>query len=252
MDDKEEDYSSLSLDERLVHKVWKVRLQAYDELAAEFEKSRNENDPVFTNLLLDVLKKIILDSNVVAQEAGYNTFVKFLIYGGTVSNVNKLKSLGIVGSICEKGLLSTRKNTKEWSNESLLLMLEITNDPNSIVEDILPYLTNRLPKLVTGCVAGLVSIFENFGCKIISPKPVIPCLTKLFAHADKNVRNETTKLTIELYRWMGDALSNILFPDLKPVQQKDLTAAFEKETGKPATQKRLTRKQKEEIERQKN
>lgn len=251
MDDKEEDYSSLSLDERLVHKVWKVRLQAYDELAAEFEKSRNENDPVFTNLLLDVLKKIILDSNVVAQEAGYNTFVKFLIYGGTVSNVNKLKSLGIVGSICEKGLLSTRKNTKEWSNESLLLMLEITNDPNSIVEDILPYLTNRLPKLVTGCVAGLVSIFENFGCKIISPKPVIPCLTKLFAHADKNVRNETTKLTIELYRWMGDALSNILFPDLKPVQQKDLTAAFEKETGKPATQKRLTRKQKEEIERQK-
>ncbi|RCK66078.1 Spindle pole body component alp14 [Candida viswanathii] len=251
MDDKDEDYSSLSLDEKLVHKVWKVRLQAYDELAAAFEKSRNENDPVFTNFLLDNLKKIILDSNVVAQEAGYNAFVKFLIYGGTVSNVNKLKSLGIVGSICEKGLLSTRKNTKEWSNESLLLMLEITNDPNSIVEDILPYLTNRLPKLVTGCVSGLVSIYENFGCKIISPKPVIPCLSKLFAHADKNVRNETTKLTIELYKWMGDALTNVLFPDLKPVQQKDLTAAFEKEKGNATEQKRLTRKQKEEIERQK-
>ena len=99
-------------------------------------------------------------------------------------------------------------------------MIEISNDPNSIVEDILPYLTNRLPKLVTGCVSCLASIIENFGCKIISPKPIVPCLSKLFAHADKNVRNETTKLTIELYRWMGDALINALFSDLKPVQQK--------------------------------
>ena len=163
---------------------------------------------------------MILDSNVVAQETGYNTFNKFLIFGGNAANVSKLKNLGIIGSICEKGLLSSRKNTKEWSVESILLMIEISNDPNSIVEDILPYLTNRLPKLVTGCVSCLASIIENFGCKIISPKSIVPCLSKLFAHADKNVRNETTKLTIELYRWMGDALINALFSDLKPVQQK--------------------------------
>ncbi|KGQ99777.1 hypothetical protein MG5_06260 [Candida albicans P57072] len=249
MSTEEEDYSNLSLEERFVHKVWKVRLQAYEELATNIENSRNESDPIFTSLSLDNLKKMILDSNVVAQETGYNTFNKFLIFGGNAANVSKLKNLGIIGSICEKGLLSSRKNTKEWSVESILLMIEISNDPNSIVEDILPYLTNRLPKLVTGCVSCLASIIENFGCKIISPKSIVPCLSKLFAHADKNVRNETTKLTIELYRWMGDALINALFSDLKPVQQKDLTAAFEKEKGTSPQQKRYTKKQREEIER---
>ncbi|CAX40427.1 microtubule-associated protein, putative [Candida dubliniensis CD36] len=249
MSTEEEDYSNLSLEERLTHKVWKVRLQAYEELATNIENSRNEMDPIFINFPLDNLKKMLLDSNVVAQETGYNAFNKFLIFGGNAANVSKLKNLGIVGSICEKGLLSSRKNTKEWSIESILLMIEISNDPNSIVEDILPYLTNRLPKLVTGCVNCLASIIENFGCKIISPKPIVPYLSKLFAHADKNVRNETTKLTIELYRWMGDALINALFSDLKPVQQKDLSAAFEKEKGKTPEQKRYTKKQREEIER---
>lgn len=155
MSTEEEDYSNLSLEERFVHKVWKVRLQAYEELATNIENSRNELDPIFTSLSLDNLKKMILDSNVVAQETGYNTFNKFLIFGGNAANVSKLKNLGIIGSICEKGLLSSRKNTKEWSVESILLMIEISNDPNSIVEDILPYLTNRLPKLVTGCVSCL-------------------------------------------------------------------------------------------------
>ena len=126
-------------------------------------------------------------------------------------------------------------------------MIEISNDPNSIVEDILPYLTNRLPKLVTGCVSCLASIIENFGCKIISPKPIVPCLSKLFAHADKNVRNETTKLTIELYRWMGDALINALFSDLKPVQQKDLTAAFEKEKGTSPQQKDIPKSKEKKL-----
>ena len=75
-------------------------------------------------------------------------------------------------------------------------MIEISNDPNSIVEDILPYLTNRLPKLVTGCVSCLASIIENFGCKIISPKPIVPCLSKLFAHADKMLEMKLLNLLL--------------------------------------------------------
>ena len=90
MSTEEEDYSNLSLEERFVHKVWKVRLQAYEELATNIENSRNELDPIFTSLSLDNLK-MILDSNVVAQETGYNTFNKFLIFGGNAANVSKLK-----------------------------------------------------------------------------------------------------------------------------------------------------------------
>ena len=57
MSTEEEDYSNLSLEERFVHKVLKVRLQAYEELATNIENSRNELDPIFTSLSLDNLKK---------------------------------------------------------------------------------------------------------------------------------------------------------------------------------------------------
>ncbi|KAK7678774.1 hypothetical protein QCA50_018209 [Cerrena zonata] len=52
-----------------------------------------------------------------------------------------------------------------------------------------------------------------------------------------------------MYKWMGDALNTVLFPDLKPVQQKDLTAAFEKVKGEPVEQKRYTKTQQFEIAR---
>ncbi|KAK6198560.1 armadillo-type protein [Scheffersomyces amazonensis] len=246
---EEPDYSSLPLDQRLVHKVWKVRLEAYDELSKLFENSRNENDEIFQefNNRPELLKQFITDSNVVAQENAINSLVNYLKYGGTINNVARLKSIGIITSIIEKGLSSNRKNTKEYSIESLLLMIEISKDPNSLIEDFIPTFSNRLPKLVSGSVQGLNTIISNFGCQIISPRLIIPALPKLFAHADRNVRSETTQLTVELYKWMGDNLSTILFPDLKPIQQKDLTKAFEAVTGTVPEQKRLTREQ--ELER---
>lgn len=248
MSEKEEDYSSLPLDERLVHKVWKVRLGAYDELGKQFQASRNDQDPCF-DIRPEILKGALLDLNVAAQESAYNAFIQYLKYGGTPAVVNRLKNVGIVGAICEKGLTSARKSTKEYAIESLLLLIEISKDPNTIIEDIVPYLGNRLPKLVAGCVAALANIIENFGCKIVLPKNIIPSLGKLYGHADKNVRAETKSLTLELYKWMGDSLSTILFPDLKPVQQKELTTAFEAVKGSAVEQKRLTRTQKEEFER---
>lgn len=247
MADKEEDYSSLPLDERLVHRVWKVRVGAYDELTKQFESSRNEHDPCF-DLQPELLKGSLLDANVAAQESAYNAFVHYLKYGGTPQVVHRLKNVGIVGAICEKGLTSTRKNTKEYVIESMLLLVEISKDPNAIIEDIIPFLGHRLPKLVAGCVGALGTLVENFGCKIISPKNIIPSLGKLYGHADKNVRAETKRLTIELYKWMGDSLPTILFPDLKPVQQKELTTAFEGVKGTVPEQKRLTKVQQEALE----
>ncbi|KAK6461254.1 armadillo-type protein [Scheffersomyces coipomensis] len=251
MSGEEPDYSSLPLEERLVHKVWKVRLEAYEEITREFQNSRNENDSVFQPFhnKPEVFKQFITDSNVVAQENAVNSLVNFLKFGGTVNNVSRLKSSGIVTSIIEKGLSSSRKNTKDYSIEALLSLIEISNDPNTLIEDFIPTFANRLPKLVTGSVQGLTAIVENYGCQVISPRLIIPSLPKLFGHADKNVRLETTKLTVELYKWMGDALSSILFPDLKPIQQKDLSKAFEEVANVTPEQKRLTRSQQQEIKR---
>ncbi|KAG5420821.1 hypothetical protein I9W82_002702 [Candida metapsilosis] len=248
---EEVDFTTLPLEERLDHKVWKARLSAYEELSKQYESSRNDRDPVFTSQPPDVFKKFLTDSNVVAQEAGYKAFINYLKFGGNASVVGRLvKSIGIIQPICEKGLSSSRKGTKDNAIESILIMIEYIDSPDLIVEEILPHLGNRLPKLVAGCVTALVAIYENFGCKIVSPKVVIPSLGKLFGHADRNVRSETTKLAVELYKWMGESLPSILFPDLKPVQQKDLTSAFEAVKDEKPQQKRLTKLQKDEIARQ--
>lgn len=250
----EPDYSSLSLEEKLEHKLWKARLQAYDEITKQCQNSRNDLDECFQKLNAkpEIFKKAVVDANVVAQESGIQALSSYLKFGGNSANAQKLKSSGVVASLCEKGLSSSRSGTKAKAVDCLLWFIELSENANGVIEDILPFLKHRLPKLVAGCVSALHVIVENFGChSVISPKLIIPCLGKLFAHADRNVRAETTKLTVELYKWMGAALETILFPDLKPVQQKDLTKAFESLQNITPEQKRFTRNQQIEIARRK-
>lgn len=252
MSEAQEDYLSLPLSERLAHKVWKVRLEAYEEHTKQFENSRSEHDGCFEgfNSQPELVKKAVLDANVVAQETAVSMLCSFLQYGGTAANVARLKNGGLVTALCEKGLSSSRAGTKAKATEALLLFVELSSDPDAIVEEISLHVGNRLPKLVAGTVLALTAIVENYGCQVVSPKPLIPVLVKLFSHADRNVRAETTKLAVELYKWMGDALVTLLFADLKPVQQKDLTVAFEKVKDVTAEQKRYTRRQQQQREKE--
>lgn len=248
----DEDFSALPLEDRLVHKVWKARLGAYEECIRMFENSRNEDDECFQlfNQQPDLIKKIVIDLNVVAQETGILAFSKYLELGANAQTANRCKNNGIITSLCEKGLSSSRAGTKAKSIDCLLLWVEVLGGSDGVVEEMLPFVTHRMPKLVAGVVNGLGQIVEDFGCSIVKPNPIIEVLPKLFAHADRNVRTETSKLTVELYKWMKDALVTILFDDLKPVQQKDLTKAFEPFQAELPSQKRLTRAQQEQQRQQ--
>lgn len=245
----QEDYSQLLVEEKISHKVWKVRLEGYNTLIENFSNSRDCNDPVFAlfNQRPDTLKAIVTDANVVAQETGLSVLSKFLELGGTSSNVIRLKGAGVIAAVCEKGLSSSRAGTKAKSAEVLLQFVEFFNSAEPVIEVVVPYYENRLPKLVAGCVNAVSQMVENFGCTIVPAKLVIPTLAKLFGHADRNVRAETTKLTVELYKWLGDGLTTILLPNLKPVQQRELTAEFEKVKGEKPEQRRLTKAQQEEL-----
>lgn len=248
---EEQDFASLPLKDRLTHKVWKARLSAYEEYASQFQKSPSEEAECFNvfNSQPELVKKIITDSNVVSQEAGIQMLLSFLEYGGSLNNVTRLKNSGIVSSLCEKGLSSSRPGTKSKSIEALLFIVEILNTADGVIEELLPFFKHRLPKLVAGCVAALTSIVENFGCgDVVSPSILFPEVPKLFTHSDKNVRGEATKLAIELYKWMGASLETILFQDLKPIQQKELSKHFSEIEVGSQQPKRLTRKQREQAE----
>lgn len=181
------------------------------------------------------------DSNVAAQQEGLAALCAFLKFGGKEGAVRARSHA--IQPIVEKGLSSTRAATKASALEALLLFVEL-DVPGPVIEDILPALSNKQPKVVAASVAALTQIFHNYGCKTADPKPVLKILPKVFGHADKNVRAEATNLTVEFYRWLREAMKPMFWGELKPTQQTDLEAQFEKIKAEPSPkQERLLRSQ---------
>ncbi|TFB01665.1 Spindle pole body component alp14 [Trichoderma ghanense] len=248
MADKEEDFSSLPLPDRFSHKNWKVRKQAYEDVAKQFAKSPDESDPCFRPFLNDpgLWKSAVADSNVAAQQEAIAALCEFLKYGGRDC---ALRTRGVaISPIVEKCLSSTRPAIKQNSLEALLLFIEL-DTAAPVVEEVLPGLGNKVPKNVAATLNALTQIVHNYGCKIVDPKPILKALPKAFGAADKNVRAEATGLAVELYRWLREAMKPMFWGDLKPTQQTDLEAQFEKvkAEGTPK-QERLLRTQQEQAE----
>lgn len=145
--------------------------------------------------------------------------------------------------IVEKGLGATRPQAKQKALEALMLYIEL-DKPDPIIEELLPILSHKQPKIIVATLSALTSIYHAFGCKIIEPKPTLKALPKVFGHADKKVREEAQNLTVEFYRWLKDAMKPLFWNDLKPVQQQDLEKLFEKVKDEPPPkQERLLRSQ---------
>ncbi|UKZ95865.1 uncharacterized protein TrAFT101_010677 [Trichoderma asperellum] len=248
MADQEDDFSSLPLPDRFSHKNWKVRKQAYEDVAKQFAKSPDESDPCFRPFLNDpgLWKSAVSDSNVAAQQEAIISLCEFLKYGG---RDGALRTRGLtISPMVEKCLSSTRPAIKQNSLEALLLYIEL-DVAAPVIEEVLPGLGNKVPKNVAATLNALTQIVHNYGCKIVDPKPILKALPKAFGAADKNVRAEATGLAVELYRWLREAMKPMFWGDLKPTQQTDLEAQFEKvkAEGNPK-QERLLRSQQEIAE----
>ncbi|KAF7561202.1 hypothetical protein G7046_g2961 [Stylonectria norvegica] len=243
MADAEEDFSSIPLTDRFTHKVWKVRKAAYEEAAKLFSVSASESDPCFRQFLNEthLWKSAVTDSNVAAQQEAIIALCAFLKFGGRECCL-KTRQLTITPMV-EKCLSSTRAATKQNAIEALLLYIEL-DVAAPVIEEILPGLSNKVPKNVAATLHAFSQIFHNYGCKIVDPKPVLKGLPKAFGAADKNIRAEATGLAVELYRWLREAMKPMFWSELKPTQQTDLEAQFEKVKAEaPPKQERLLRSQ---------
>ncbi len=243
MADQEEDYSQLPLPDRFTHKVWKVRKEGYEAAAKQFELTPDESDPAFRPFLQDpgLWKSAAGDSNVAAQQEGLAALCAFLKYGGQQAAVKSRNYT--LQPIYEKGLSSTRPQAKASALEALLLYVELDKS-EPVIEELLPALSHKQPKVIAATLNAITAIYHNFGVKIVEPKPVLKALPKVFGHADKNVRAEAQNLTVELYRWLKEAMKPVFWGELKPLQQQDLEKLFEKVKEEPAPkQERLTRAQ---------
>ncbi|TVY20406.1 Spindle pole body component alp14, partial [Lachnellula arida] len=243
MAEKEEDFSSLPLPDRFQHKIWKVRKAGYEDAAKQFEITPDEHDPAFRPFLQDpsLWKGAVADSNVAAQQDGIAALCAFLKFGGR-EGCTRTRS-HTVTPLVEKGLSSTRAATKASALEAILLYIEL-DTAGPIVEDLLPGVSNKQPKVIAATLAALTAVIHNYGCKTVDPKPILKILPKAFGHADKNVRAEATNLAVEFYRWLREAMKPMFWGDLKPTQQTDMDAQFEKIKAEPAPkQERFLRSQ---------
>ncbi|KAG8821862.1 Microtubule-associated protein, microtubule dynamics during spindle orientation, partial [Serendipita sp. 401] len=221
----EEDFSALSIAERLAHKNWKARVSAYETLVKTFQATPSETDPAFKPYISspDLLKKMVTDSNVVAQEKGVETVIAFVKFAGeTAARTREV----VVPALVDKCLGSTRQGTKAKAIELILEYVEVENGAAAIVDDVLPGLNAKQPKAVAGAVSVLKDIIRLYGPVVCPPKSVFKALPKIFAHSDQTVRAEGSQLVQSLYSYVGDAIQPAI-AELKPVQIKELTEACE-------------------------
>ncbi len=129
---QEEDFSILSIADRLAHKNWKARVSAYESLIKTFQTTASETDPAFKPYLnnSDTLKKIVTDANAVAQEKGVECVVNLVKFAG--ENAAKTREV-VVPALVEKCLGSTRAGTKNQAIELVLQYVEAENGGTGVV-----------------------------------------------------------------------------------------------------------------------
>lgn len=129
---QEEDFSSLSIEDRLAHKNWKARVNAYEALIKTFTFSSSDTDPAFKPFLNnpDTLKKIATDSNAVAQEKGVECIVALVKFAG--ENAARTREV-VVPALVDKCLGSTRAGTKNQALELALQYVEVENTGAGVV-----------------------------------------------------------------------------------------------------------------------
>ncbi|KAH9981072.1 armadillo-type protein [Lactifluus volemus] len=221
----EEDFSTLSIEDRLSHKNWKARVSAYETLVKTFQLTASDTDPAFRPYTSnpDILKRIVTDSNAVAQEKGVECVIAFVKFAG--ENAARSKD-AVVPALVDKCFGSTRAGTKGQAIELTLQYVEVGNGGAGIVEHVLSGLAAKQPKAVAGTVTVLKEIVRLFGTQVTPPAPILKALPKIFGHSDKAVRSEGTNLAHALYQYLGTGIEPWI-TDLKPVQVKELKEAWE-------------------------
>ncbi|KAL6480806.1 hypothetical protein MHYP_G00118390 [Metynnis hypsauchen] len=195
-DDSE--WMKLPIDQKCEHKVWKARLNGYEEALKLFQRIGDEKSPEWGKYL-GLIKKFVTDSNAVAQLKGLEAALVFIenahVAGKTTGEV--------VSGVVSKVFNQPKARAKELGTDICLI---------------------------------------EFGSKIITLKPVVKVLPKLFESREKAVRDEAKLLAVEIYKWIRDALRTPL-QNINSVQLKELEEEWVKVPAGAPKQSRFLRSQ---------
>ncbi|XP_078139030.1 cytoskeleton-associated protein 5 isoform X2 [Centroberyx gerrardi] len=233
-DDSE--WMKLPIDQKCEHKVWKARLNGYEEALKLFQRIEDEKSPEWGKYL-GLMKKFVTDSNAVAQLKGLEAALAFIenahVAGKTTGEV--------VSGVVTKVFNQPKARAKELGADICLMYIEIER-AEVVQDELLKGLDNKNPKIVVACIDTLRKGLSEFGSKIVTLKPVVKVLPKQFESREKAVRDEAKLLAVEIYKWIRDALRPPL-QHINSVQLKELEEEWVKLPSSPPKQSRFLRSQ---------
>ncbi|NWZ97752.1 CKAP5 protein, partial [Nesospiza acunhae] len=235
-DDSE--WIKLPIDQKCEHKLWKARLNGYEEALKLFQKIDDEKSPEWSKYL-GLIKKFVTDSNAVAQLKGLEAALAYVENAHVAGKTTGEVASGVVNKVFNQ----PKARAKELGEDICLMYIEIEKG-EAIQEELLKGLDNKNPKIIVACIETLRKALSEFGSKIISLKPIIKVLPKLFESREKAVRDEAKLLAVEIYRWIRDALRPPL-QNINSVQLKELEEEWIKVSSAAPKQTRFLRSQQE-------
>ncbi|XP_063227944.1 protein mini spindles [Bacillus rossius redtenbacheri] len=240
--EEDNEYLKLPVDEKCVHKLWKARLNGYEEATKLFRQLDDEKSPEFSKYL-GLVKKFVIDSNAVAQERALEAVLAYVenyaLAGKTVGEV--------MSGIVAKCIAAPKAKTKELAIQVALMYVEIEKQ-EAVQEELMKGMDHKNPKIVSACISTMTLALREFGAKVITIKPLVKKISTLLEDRDKTVRDESKAMVVEIFRWVGSALRPQL-SSLKPLQLSELEAEFEKVSKEKAMPTRYLRsQQKRQVE----
>ncbi|XP_041131706.1 cytoskeleton-associated protein 5-like isoform X3 [Polyodon spathula] len=233
-DDSE--WMKLPIEQKCEHKLWKARLNGYEEALKLFQRIDDEKSPEWSKYL-GLIKKIVTDSNAVAQLKGLEAVLAYVenahVAGRTTGEV-------VSGVVC-KVFNQPKARAKELGLEICMMYIEIEK-AEAVQEELLKGLDNKNPKIIVMCIETIRKALSEFGSKIVTLKPIVKVLPKLFESREKAVRDEARLLAVEMYRWIRDALRPPL-QNINSVQFKELEEEWVKLPPSAPKQTRFLRSQ---------
>lgn len=232
----ESEYKKLPVEERCVHKLWKARVDGYDEAAKIFRNIDDEKSPEW-NKFLGLIKKFVVDSNAMAQEKGLEAALVFVENCGHAG-----KTVGeVIGGIVTKCLGAPKAKTKDLGIQIALMYVEIEKH-EMVIEELIKGFDHKNPKIVATCVSTCLQALREFGSKVVNVKPLVKKVPAILSDRDKAVRDEAKQLTIEIFRWIGPVFKTQI-QSLPQVVLTELETEFEKAKNDKAIPTRYLRSQ---------
>lgn len=196
IDNMEEDteYKKLPIEERCVHKLWKARLNGYEEAIKVFREIDDEKSGEW-NKYVGLIKKMVTDSHAMCQERGLEAT---LIFIENCAHAGKIVG-DVMSGIVSKCLAAQKTKTKELAAQVSLMFVEIDKQ-DIVIEELIKGMEHKNPKIVAACVTTITTALKEFGTKVVQIKPLVKQIPILLTDRDKTVRSEGKMLTIEIYR----------------------------------------------------